>query len=58
MAKTAKIFPKICLFRANFWPNFGEIMRLFDTTFFEKNFGWELAQNWLILGPFLAEYMA
>ena len=57
-AKTAKIGPKIGRFSANFWLNLGKIMGLFDTKKFLYIFGWKLAQNRPILGPFLAEYVA
>ena len=44
---------KLSLKSAYFGPISGQIWVIF---FF--NFGWELAQNWLVLGPFPAEYMA
>ena len=50
--------PKIGRFSAKFWLNLGKIMGLFDTKKFLYIFGWKLAQNRPILGPFLAEYVA
>ena len=47
---------------AYFGPISGQIwVKLWDflmPLFKKKFFGWELVQNWLVLGPFLAEYMA